>query len=105
MLQTFEFSCFSLLRRAAGQSIRRCCLRGIHIVIYICAKSPSLMRGAVCSVFFFFLSLSKRKVKASRLPDDVQLLQRLVEDGLIVATPPQDYDDSYCIKYAMAREG
>lgn len=44
-------------------------------------------------------------MKASRLPDDVQLLQRLVEDGLIVATPPQDYDDSYCIKYAMARDG
>ncbi|CAM9337356.1 unnamed protein product [Ectocarpus sp. 6 AP-2014] len=44
-------------------------------------------------------------VKASRLPDDVQLLQRLVDDGLIVSTPPQDYDDSYCIKYAMARDG
>ncbi|CAN0204881.1 unnamed protein product [Ectocarpus fasciculatus] len=44
-------------------------------------------------------------VRASRLPDDVPLLQRLVDDGLIVSTPPQDYDDSYCIKYAMAREG
>eukprot|EP00903_Cladosiphon_okamuranus_P014164 g13163.t1 len=49
--------------------------------------------------------LGVAEVKASRLPDDVQLLQRLVEDGLIVATPPQDYDDSYCIKYAMARDG
>lgn len=48
---------------------------------------------------------TKKKVRASRLPDDVQLLQRLVDDGLIVSTPPQDYDDSYCIKYAMARDG
>ncbi|CAM9695559.1 unnamed protein product [Ectocarpus sp. 4 AP-2014] len=49
--------------------------------------------------------LGVAEVKASRLPDDVQLLQRLVDDGLIVSTPPQDYDDSYCIKYAMARDG
>lgn len=45
------------------------------------------------------------QVKASRLPDDIPLLQELVDDGLLVATPPQDYDDSYCIKYAMARNG
>ncbi|CAN0388971.1 unnamed protein product [Discosporangium mesarthrocarpum] len=49
--------------------------------------------------------LGVAEVKASKLPDDVALLQGLTEDGLLVATPPQDYDDSYCIKYAMAREG
>ncbi|CAN0017931.1 unnamed protein product, partial [Choristocarpus tenellus] len=49
--------------------------------------------------------LGVAEVKASSLPDDVGLLQELVEDGVLVATPPQDYDDSYCIKYAMARDG
>lgn len=49
--------------------------------------------------------LGVAEVRASRLPDDVQMLMRMVDDGLIIATPPQDYDDSYCIKYAMARSG
>lgn len=45
------------------------------------------------------------QVKASRLPDDVPLLRSMVDDGLLISTPPQDYDDSYSIKYAMAKHG
>eukprot|EP00026_Physarum_polycephalum_P002863 Phypoly_transcript_02872.p1 GENE.Phypoly_transcript_02872~~Phypoly_transcript_02872.p1 ORF type:complete len:594 (+),score=115.49 Phypoly_transcript_02872:625-2406(+) len=32
--------------------------------------------------------------------DDMPLLNSLVDQGLIVLTPPQDYDDSYSIEYA-----
>ncbi|KAH3761254.1 ribonuclease zc3h12d [Pelomyxa schiedti] len=33
--------------------------------------------------------------------DDPELLQKLVNQELVVLTPPQDYDDSYTIKWAM----
>lgn len=32
--------------------------------------------------------------------DDLPQLMELVQKGLVVLTPPQDYDDSYCIEYA-----
>ena len=36
--------------------------------------------------------------KARQLPDDVQLLRSLQGAGIIVGTPPQDYDDAYSIR-------
>ena len=44
-------------------------------------------------------------VRASKTPDDIALLRRLMDEGTLAATPPQDYDDSYCIQYAMSRKG
>ena len=44
-------------------------------------------------------------VRPSQIPDDVQILQDLVNRGFIVGTPSQDYDDSYCINYAKRRGG
>jgi hypothetical protein len=43
-------------------------------------------------------------VRAARIPDNVTLLQELVAKGVIIPTPPQDYDDSYCITYAKQRD-
>lgn len=34
------------------------------------------------------------------MADNLELLNELVDDGMIVLTPAQDYDDSYCIEYA-----
>eukprot|EP01097_Dermamoeba_algensis_P000717 TRINITY_DN1253_c0_g1_i1.p1 TRINITY_DN1253_c0_g1~~TRINITY_DN1253_c0_g1_i1.p1 ORF type:complete len:222 (-),score=53.25 TRINITY_DN1253_c0_g1_i1:330-995(-) len=34
------------------------------------------------------------------MADNITLLNKLVDDGLVVLTPPQDYDDSYMIQYA-----
>lgn len=45
------------------------------------------------------------EVRASQLPDDVEVLQQLVEQGFVIGTPSQDYDDSYCITYAQRRGG
>ena len=44
-------------------------------------------------------------VRTSQLPDDVILLQRLCSNKTLIGTPPQDYDDSYCIDYAKAHDG
>ncbi|KDO29236.1 hypothetical protein SPRG_19902 [Saprolegnia parasitica CBS 223.65] len=44
-------------------------------------------------------------VSPSKLPDDVGLLQSMVLEGTVIATPPQDYDDSYCIQYAGRHDG
>lgn len=41
-----------------------------------------------------------REFKASQMPDNVSLLNKLADKGYIIKTPPQDYDDSYCIQYA-----
>lgn len=46
-------------------------------------------------------NMNIKEFKASQMPDNVALLNKLAEKGgYIVKTPPQDYDDSYCIQYA-----
>lgn len=64
---------------------------------------------------------SEEKAK-TKMPDNVSLLLSLKEEGYVVSipelltvapltlklqipTPPQDYDDSYCIKYAHKHGG
>ncbi|KAL3669530.1 hypothetical protein V7S43_004917 [Phytophthora oleae] len=42
---------------------------------------------------------------AAKIPDDVALLERLVHKGVLIPTPPQDYDDSYSIQYAGLHNG
>lgn len=50
-------------------------------------------------------SLNIGDVRAAKIPDNIQLLQNLVDTGILVGTPAQDYDDSYCINYARQRSG
>mmetsp|Transcript_4814 Transcript_4814/g.7288 ORF Transcript_4814/g.7288 Transcript_4814/m.7288 type:complete len:986 (+) Transcript_4814:168-3125(+) len=38
-------------------------------------------------------------------PEEASLLQSMVESGLLVITPSQDYDDSYCITYCKQHNG
>ncbi|KAE8898110.1 hypothetical protein PF005_g7637 [Phytophthora fragariae] len=42
---------------------------------------------------------------AAKIPDNVALLERLVLQGVLIPTPPQDYDDSYSIQYAGLHDG
>ncbi|OEH73738.1 ribonuclease related [Cyclospora cayetanensis] len=44
-------------------------------------------------------------VNQARLPDSVEALKKLQREGTLISTPPQDYDDSYCIKYALMNNG
>jgi len=43
--------------------------------------------------------------RPSKIPDNIALIKQLEEQGLLVLTPPQDYDDSYCIAYARKHGG
>jgi len=47
----------------------------------------------------------KGDIRKTQLPNDVKLLRDLVSQGLLIGTPPQDYDDSYCIRYAQSHGG
>lgn len=41
----------------------------------------------------------------SRTPDNVEMLLKLQQEGVLVGCPSWDYDDSYTIKYAKAKDG
>ncbi|KAJ8598257.1 hypothetical protein CTAYLR_005491 [Chrysophaeum taylorii] len=49
--------------------------------------------------------LGIKQAKLQELPDDVPYLQSLERSGILVATPSQDYDDSYQIEYARRHAG
>jgi hypothetical protein len=51
------------------------------------------------------LGLETEKSTKTKIPDNISLLVSLADEGYIVATPPQDYDDSYCISYANKHGG
>lgn len=37
--------------------------------------------------------------KLHQMPDDVDYLISLQQSGILIGTPSQDYDDSYCLSY------
>ncbi len=43
----------------------------------------------------------QEEARTTQLPDDVALLLRLAGEGLLIGTPPQDYDDSYSIRFVL----
>lgn len=45
-------------------------------------------------------AMNIKETKASQIPDNMALLHKLANLGYVIKTPPQDYDDSYCIQYA-----
>lgn len=46
-----------------------------------------------------------KDVKASTVPDDVDTLVELQRRNVVFPTPSSDYDDSYCIKLALEKDG
>ncbi|KAF8821083.1 hypothetical protein IE077_002482 [Cardiosporidium cionae] len=48
---------------------------------------------------------AKISISASKVPDNVVLLNEMNREGILVVTPSQDYDDSYAIKYAQQHNG
>eukprot|EP00466_Bigelowiella_natans_P011025 jgi/Bigna1/143809/aug1.81_g18517 len=51
------------------------------------------------------LGLETEKKVKTKLPDNISLLLSLKEEGYVIPTPAQDYDDSYCIEYAHKHGG
>lgn len=52
-----------------------------------------------------YFSFIFNQIRAASIPDDLDMLQQLVVEGYVIGTPPQDYDDSYCIEYARSHDG
>ncbi|CDJ66002.1 hypothetical protein, conserved [Eimeria necatrix] len=44
-------------------------------------------------------------VSYTRMPDCIEVLRKLHREGILICTPSQDYDDLYCIRYALMRGG
>lgn len=51
------------------------------------------------------LSLQSTQETKAKIPDNISLLERFIQEGWLVCTPPQDYDDIYCIDYAQRHRG
>jgi len=53
---------------------------------------------------YLFRSKDESKRKNTIKPDDIEFLKELTKKGQVVQTPPQDYDDDYCISYAKQND-
>ena len=78
--------------------------KGIKIAIDFFTKNGHQVKSFLPDYLFKekdpFAKHSKKRV----LPDDLPYLYGLVGKGLVVKSPPQDYDDSYCIQYAKKHD-
>ena len=88
--------------------------QGIKIAIDYYQKLGHKVIGFIPDFYLSYENVGKHKraadigvgdKRASKTPDDIGLLKKLMDQGTLAATPPQDYDDSYCIQYAMNRKG
>ena len=81
-------------------------VEGMHIALEFWQKNGHQVVCFLPDYLFDYQQVNKNKqmksmqvkeVKASKMPDNMSLLHNLADQGLVVKTPPQDYDDSYCI--------
>ncbi len=73
--------------------------KGIQIAIEFFTKSGHKVISFLPDYLFKEKDPNKHGKKRV-LPDNLSYLYGLVSKGLVVKSPPQDYDDSYCIQYA-----
>lgn len=74
--------------------------KGIQLVIDYFTRNSHKVISFLPDYLFKEKDGSSYLAKKRTLPDDPQYLLDLVSKGLVVQSPPQDYDDSYCIQYA-----
>jgi hypothetical protein len=55
--------------------------------------------GVICIVLYY--NSLGREVRAAVMPDNIDRLLALRDEGILVGTPAQDYDDTYCLNYAI----
>ena len=92
---------------------KRFSCQGIQIVIEYFKKLGHTVMAFMPDYYMNYEKIGKYKsakslgfeIGKAKLPDNISLLNKMVEAGDIIATPPQDYDDSYCIKYAISHKG
>ena len=102
------------MRHGERGSTKRFSCRGIEIAIEYYQKLGHKVIGFLQDYHLNYEDAGKQKraaelgvghAPASKRPDDVALLKRLQDRGLLVGCPSWNYDDSYCIKYAQQHEG
>lgn len=59
-------------------------------------------QGKGHKVLAFLPQYFMRNRNPERLADDIPLLNSLIEEKVLILTPPQDYDDSYIIDVRIA---
>jgi len=75
--------------------------KGIQIVMDYFRRNGHQVLSFLPEYLFSSKDGNQNVTKKKRVvPDDTDYLKKLYTEGLVVQTPPQDYDDSYCIQYA-----
>lgn len=84
-------------------------VKGIQIAVNYWSKNGHRVVGFLPEYLFDYQEVASNKklkemglkeVKPQKIPDDVILLNKLMDHDFLIKTPAQDYDDSYCIQYA-----
>ena len=87
-------------------------VKGIQIVVEYFKKNGHEVVCFLPDYLFNYEEINKKKrlnamnmkeTKAAQIPDNIALLHKLADLGIVIKTPPQDYDDSYCIQHAKAK--
>ena len=78
--------------------------KGIKIAIDFFTKNGHKVISFLPDYLFKEKDPHSKHAKKRVLPDDLPYLYGLVSKGLVVKSPPQDYDDSYCIQYAKKHD-
>ena len=78
--------------------------KGIKIAINFFTKNGHKVISFLPDYLFKEKDPFAKHAKKRVLPDDLPYLYGLVGKGLVVKSPPQDYDDSYCIQYAKKHD-
>ena len=78
--------------------------KGIKIAIDFFTKNGHQVISFLPDYLFKEKDPFSKHAKKRVMPDDLAYLYGLVNKGLVVKSPPQDYDDSYCIQYAKKHD-
>jgi hypothetical protein len=97
--------------KGSGQKTFSC--KGIEIAIQYYKSRGHQVLGFMPEYYLDKESVGKQKRaqklgiqnKPQKVPDDVELLSKLMDEGYIYITPPGDYDDSYSIDHAKKNGG
>ena len=81
-------------------------VKGIQIAVNYWSKNGHRVVGFLPEYLFDYQEVASNKklkemglkdVKPQKIPDDIILLNKLMDRDFLIKTPSQDYDDSYCI--------
>ena len=74
--------------------------KGIKIAMEYFNKNGHVVKSFLPDYLFKQKDPNSLLNKNTVMPDNLDYLNELSEQHLVIKTPPQDYDDSYCIQYA-----